>query len=74
MMTISKKKPRNLPISPCVLMKPRTSNKTVQHAIFFREITTDFQIEKNLLLLKSMNGTTCGEDLLQNLAEDNKIA
>ena len=37
---------------------------TVQLATFFRGITSDFQIDKNLLSLESMHETTRGEDLL----------
>ena len=40
---------------------------TAQLAIFFQGITSDFQIEENLLSLESMHETICGEDLLQTL-------
>ena len=42
---------------------------TVQLAIFFRGVTSDFQIDENLLSLESMNETTRGEDLLQKLLQ-----
>ena len=42
---------------------------TAQVAIFFRGITSDFQIDENLLFLESMHKTTRGEDLLQKLLQ-----
>ena len=42
---------------------------TAQVAIFFRGITSDFQIDENLLSLESMHETTRGEDLLQKLLQ-----
>ena len=42
---------------------------TVQLAIFFRGVTSDFQIDQNLLSLESMHKTTRGEDLLQKLLQ-----
>ena len=42
---------------------------TAQLAIFFRGVTSDFQIDKNLLSLESMHKTTRGEDLLQKLLQ-----
>ena len=42
---------------------------TVQLAIFFREVTSDFQIDENFLSLESMHETTRGEDLLQKLLQ-----
>ena len=42
---------------------------TVQLAILFRGVTSDFQIDENLLSLESMHKTTRGEDLLQKLLQ-----
>ena len=42
---------------------------TAQVAIFFRGITSDFQIDENLLSLESMHETSRGEDLLQKLLQ-----
>ena len=42
---------------------------TVQLEIFFGGITSDFQIDENLLSLESMHETTRGEDLLQKLLQ-----
>ena len=42
---------------------------TAQVAIFFRGITSDFQLDENLLSLESMHKTTRGEDLLQKLLQ-----
>ena len=42
---------------------------TAQMAIFFRGVTSDFQIDENLLSLESMHETTRGEDLLQKLLQ-----
>ena len=42
---------------------------TMQLAIFFQGVTSDFQIDKNLLSLELMHKTTCREDLLQKLLQ-----
>ena len=38
-------------------------------AIFFRGITSDFEIDENLLSLESLHETTRGEDMLQKLLQ-----
>ena len=42
---------------------------TVQLAIFFRGVTSNFEIDENLLSLEPMHGTTRGEDVLQQLPQ-----
>ena len=43
-----------------------------QLAIFFREVASDFQIDKNSLSLESMHETTRGEDMLQKASSSPK--
>ncbi|XP_077976081.1 zinc finger BED domain-containing protein 5-like [Styela clava] len=53
-----------------VCLDETTDNKnTAQLAIFFRGVTADFQIDENLLSLKSMHETTRGEDVLLKLLQ-----
>jgi len=42
---------------------------TVQLAIFFRGVTSNFEIDENLLSLEPMHGNTRGEDVLQKLLQ-----
>ena len=51
------------------LDKTTDIKNTVQLAIFFRGVTSDFQIDETLLSLESMHETTRGEDLHQKLLQ-----
>ena len=65
MKIISKKKAEKFVYFSLCLDETTNIKSTGQLAIFFREITSDFQIKKTCLSLESMHGTTREEDLHQ---------
>ena len=69
MKIISKKRAEKFVNFSVCLDETTDTKNTMQLAIFFQGVTSDFQIDENLLSLESMHETTCGEDLLQKLLQ-----